>query len=313
MDSSSILPLFGFQADQTFASLLPHNHFLYVVYPSRYTPHLPGHGFLAQELRPSLSDDAVLDEALRRAALTRRSPSDAENIAVQRVLRAYCISASLSLPSAILRAEYAGVPAERVRIAVIRAASVGTALLGRELFSLADDLWDFEHDLQEVLVVGHISSSAIIADITLFDLMQVMPPWISHRSEYATVHQPSRPGSPQRIPPFAEFAREWAQRARKVRPTDAVAMAVRAASGILRSTRAPSNKVDYAAHQIRSDHAHLAAELLVWPERPELPLSTAEARSWHERRIAAEAATAAVFTGGSVVGSVVGSAVFLAL
>jgi hypothetical protein len=266
------------------------------VYPTRHAPHLPGHGFLAQELRPSLSDDAVLDEALRRAAITRRSPSDAENVAVQRVLRSYCVSASFSLPSAILRAEYAGAPPERVRIAVVRAQAVGTALLAQELFGMADDLWDFELDLQEVLVVGHIPSSAIIADITLSDLMHVMPPWISHRNGYTTVHQPSRPGSPQRIPPYAEFAQEWAQRARKVHPADAVAMALQAASGILRSTRSPLHKIDYSAHHIRSDRVHLAADLLLWPERPELPLHTADARSWHERRIAAEAAITAATT-----------------
>jgi hypothetical protein len=293
MSDQSILPLFSFRKGQTFATLLPHNHFLYVVYPTRHTTHLAGHGFLAQELRPSLSDDEIVEEALRRAALARRSPSDAENTAVQRVLRSYCISASFSLPAAILRAEYAGVCPDRARIAVVRASTAGTALLSKELFGLVDDLWNFELGLQEVLVVGHIPASSIIADITLSSLMRVMPPWISHQSVGRTVHQPSRPGSPQAIPPFHEFAREWAQRARTVQSAEAVAMAIQAATGILASVRKPGpTQTNYAAHQLPSDFLNLATDLLTWSERPE-PSDTTAARLWWERRAAAEAVIAA--------------------
>jgi hypothetical protein len=293
---NSILPLFGLRQDQTFTSLLPHNQFLYVVHYPRCTSPLVGHGFFAQELRPSLSDDAVIEEALRRASRTRRSPSDFEHTAIKEALRAYCVSTSYSLPWAILKAEYASAPPEHVHIAVVRASAVGTALLASELLSLVDDLWDFSSGTQEVLVVGHIPPSAILADIALPDLLHVAPSWIAHCNGNGTtaIHQPPRPSLLNEIPPFPDFAREWARRARKTRSADATAMAVRTASGILGSSWGPApSRVDYAAHQLPSDLYTLAADLLIWPDRPERAIGATEARLWHERRAQAEAAVAA--------------------
>jgi hypothetical protein len=293
-DPNTILSLYGLHRGQIFAGLLPCNQFLYVVHHPRSECPLVGHGFFAHTLLPSLSDDLVVETAIRQAALTRRSPGDLENTAIKRVLRQYCISTSYSLPWAVFRAEYAASPAEHVRIAVVRAASVGTALLANEILSLVNDSYDSSSANQEVLVVGHIPTSAIIADIALPELLRALPSWIVADQPCGSIHQPARNDDPNEIPPFPSFALEWARRAATVPKGNAACMATHTAKVLLTSTRGPyPSRVDFASNQIHSDVPELAADLLIWSERPTRPLCPSEAVQWIPRRRAAEQLIAA--------------------
>jgi hypothetical protein len=291
MDVNSILPLFGLRPDQCFASLLSTNQFLYVVHHPRSPSPLVGHGFFAQELRPSLSDDAVVEEAIKRAGLARRSPTDFENSSVKQVVRSYCVSCSFSLPWAVIRADYADAPPDQVRISVVRAASVGMAVLGTEVTNFVDCQWDGSSGTQEVLVVGHIPPSAILADIPWPELLQSLPSWMTNSSS-GGLHQPPRVQSPNDIPPFSHFARDWAHRAQFVRPADAVGMSIRCAKRILNSARGPGPSYhSFTEHQLQYDLVNLAVDLLIWPERPmaDRPLDGVQARLWYKKRMEAEA------------------------
>jgi hypothetical protein len=283
--------MFGFSENQTFASLMEDNRYLYRVHDAKSkTPLVPGTGFVARNFQ-DLSPANL--ETKRESIL--KDPSEAEAFTHARMTGSTSyIGTTFSLSWAIWeanqRADYRGT--EQVKISVIDGhllrpyASTAVTLLSR-CSSEADFemLKNHANLAQEVLVYAFIPEKSILATIHWDHVLPALPSWYREGDKL-------REGRPDPVYPkkhfkarlrFEAFVTAFNALRLNQDEKDIHSESIRLAMAMMAERMHPLTSID-ELDIIENIITDIAAEICRWPSRQYNP-QREETEMWESKRI----------------------------